>query len=108
MCVLIVHCRRYLRSRVIRRPSMTKLKDKVIVITGASSGIGKAIAARCALEGATVALIAHGQEKLDAARNEIESLLPCGKLRSYLCDVSDAAEVKMTVANIFADFCKVD
>jgi NAD(P)-dependent dehydrogenase (short-subunit alcohol dehydrogenase family) len=52
------------------------LKGKVIVITGASSGIGKACAIRCAEAGASVILIARNRDRLDATA----SLLPNGTL----------------------------
>ncbi len=56
-----------------------QLKDKVAVVTGASRGIGKAIASSLAHEGCKVVLCARGQEELDAT---------CGELKQAGCDVS--------------------
>ena len=50
---------------------MMKLKGKVIVITGGSSGIGKAAAKLLVQEGATLALLARDKGKLENARKEI-------------------------------------
>ena len=48
------------------------LKNKVVVITGASSGIGKAVATDCAKAGANVVLVARSKEKLDQVSSEIQ------------------------------------
>ena len=48
-----------------------RFKDKVVIVTGASSGIGKDSAIRFAKEGANVALISRSKEKLDAVAREI-------------------------------------
>ncbi|XP_061722928.1 uncharacterized protein LOC133529256 [Cydia pomonella] len=49
-------------------------KNKVVIVTGASSGIGAATALMFAKEGADVALVAHTQAKLAAVANNIEAL----------------------------------
>jgi len=49
-----------------------ELKAKPIIITGASSGIGKATAVFCAREGMPVALFARSQDKLEAVKEQIE------------------------------------
>ena len=58
---------------------------KRVVITGASSGIGRALAAEYALQGATLALIAHRGEKL----KELAASLPV-RSNCYPVDVRDA------------------
>ena len=47
------------------------LKDKIVLVTGSSKGIGKAIAAGFAAEGSKVALTARGTEELRQAAREI-------------------------------------
>jgi NADP-dependent 3-hydroxy acid dehydrogenase YdfG len=47
-------------------------EDQIVVVTGASAGIGRAIAIAFAKEGAHVALIARNKERLEEARKEAE------------------------------------
>ena len=53
--------------------SPDELKDRVIAITGASSGIGRAVALACARYGASVILIGRNARKLEAVHGEIEA-----------------------------------
>jgi NAD(P)-dependent dehydrogenase (short-subunit alcohol dehydrogenase family) len=64
----------------------------VVVITGASGGIGRATARRFARDGASIALIARGRTGLDAAAREIEAA--GGRALVLPLDVSDAAAVE--------------
>ena len=50
------------------------LNDRVILITGASGGLGKALSIECARAGATVILCGRSQPKLERVYDEIESL----------------------------------
>ncbi len=74
----------------------TSLKDKVVLITGASSGIGLALAQQVATEGARVALVARTPEKLEAAL----ASLPGEGHGVYPCDVADAAAVEAMAAQV--------
>jgi NAD(P)-dependent dehydrogenase (short-subunit alcohol dehydrogenase family) len=56
------------------QPSTTLLADRVIMITGASSGLGRALAIECARAGATVILSGRNKAKLDRVYDEIEAL----------------------------------
>jgi len=74
---------------------------KVVVITGGSSGLGKALAARCAARGASLALVARDMKKLEAARDEIAPLcLPGRKVEIFATDVSDCTSVEKTFEEI--------
>ena len=63
------------------------VRGKVVLITGASSGIGKSSAVRLAEAGAHVLLVARTPEKLEETATEIESL--GGRCTTYRADVSD-------------------
>jgi NADP-dependent 3-hydroxy acid dehydrogenase YdfG len=68
---------------------------KVVVITGASAGLGRATARAYGRRGARVGLLARGREGLDAARREIEDA--GGEAIARPTDVSDAAQVESAV-----------
>ena len=83
------------------------LKDKVAIVTGASRGIGKAIALDMAKNGANIAIIYAGnKEKAEEVKNEAISYGV--KANIYKCDVSNFDEASETVKNIISDFGKVD
>ena len=82
-----------------------RLKDKVTIVTGASSDIGKAIAKRFAEEGSKVVLIARDFEKLEKARKEIgQDELTA----SMSCDLTDESQVVQTVKQIIDNYGKID
>jgi NAD(P)-dependent dehydrogenase (short-subunit alcohol dehydrogenase family) len=72
--------------------------DKVVVITGASAGVGRAAARRFAKDGAGVALLARGRDGLEAARKEVEEL--GGKALVIIVDVADAEKIEAAAAQI--------
>ena len=81
------------------------MKDKVTIITGASSDIGKGVAKRFVEEGAKVILVARNLEGLEKARKEI------GKQEntaSVACDITDAAQVQQSINQIVGTYGKVD
>lgn len=66
--------------------------SQVVVITGASAGIGRATAREFARRGARIALLARGEEGLDAASREVDEL--GGRGLAIPCDVANEAEVE--------------
>ncbi len=82
------------------------LKDKIVVITGASSGIGKAAAIEFAKKGAKLAIIARRKEKLEELQKSLAQfnteVLVC------LCDVSDKESVKKMSDAVLEKFGKID
>lgn len=71
------------------------IKNKVVIITGASSGIGKATALLLAESGSKVVLAARNQEKLEKAVNEIKERN--GEAVYKVTDVSKRKEVKSLI-----------
>lgn len=76
---------------------MFSLKGKSAVITGAGSGIGKAIATLFAKQGATVHIL---ELNLDAARQTIAEIGDAGIAQAYSCDVSNQQQVVETFKQI--------
>jgi NADP-dependent 3-hydroxy acid dehydrogenase YdfG len=82
------------------------IKDKVVLITGGSTGIGAEVARTLAARGARVAIAARRQDKLDAVRAEITA--QGGDIRAYVMDVTDKHQVKAVVEAVVQDFGRLD
>jgi NAD(P)-dependent dehydrogenase (short-subunit alcohol dehydrogenase family) len=82
---------------------MESFRDKTILITGASSGIGRATALRLASHGAAVALVARNAEALAEVQKQIK-----GKSLALPADVTDAGQVAQVIEQTVARFGKVD
>ena len=65
------------------------LRGKGVIVTGASKGIGRAIALAFADEGANLAICARGKEPLDAVAAEVRA--KGARVHAALCDVGNAA-----------------
>ena len=79
------------------------LKDKIALVTGATSGVGSEVALSLAKEGANVAVNYRGSpEEADALVTEITA--KGGKAKAYQTDVADFAAVKAMVDDIVKDF----
>ncbi|MBW1698585.1 MAG: SDR family oxidoreductase [Deltaproteobacteria bacterium] len=85
---------------------MGRLQQKVAVITGASTGIGKSIAIAFADEGAKVVLASRSREKLEAAAKEIRSL--GGTALVIPTNVVVEADVENLFHQIMEDYGRVD
>lgn len=83
-----------------------KLAGKVALVTGASRGIGLAIAEGLAAEGVRVAIAARSSETLNAAA---DSLTKAGHaVLAHPCDVADDAAVRALVDAVLARFGRID
>lgn len=85
---------------------MNNIENKVVIITGGSSGIGVAIARRLAKDGAIVALTARREDKLKSVCDEITA--SGGKAAYFVADVSVEEQVKTMVGKVAAQFGRVD
>ena len=83
-----------------------RFDGKVALVTGAAVGIGRATAIRLAQDGARVVLIDMNEEKLEAAKREIEAFSE--NVVSFVCDVCDEKKVYETVKKAEDRFGKVD
>jgi 3-oxoacyl-[acyl-carrier protein] reductase len=83
-----------------------KLEGRVALVTGASQGIGHACAKALAREGATVAVAARNQQKLDELVAQITAA--GGKASAFAIDVADEEQVKSGIKSALAQFGKID
>jgi len=82
------------------------LSSHIAFVTGASQGIGRTVALRLAKEGATVAVAARNQEKLNELVQEITAT--GGQAAAFPLDVADEEQIKATVKAAIAQFGKID
>ncbi|MGI9473040.1 MAG: 3-oxoacyl-[acyl-carrier-protein] reductase [Rubripirellula sp.] len=84
----------------------TDLNDQVAVVTGASQGLGKAVAIALGMNGATVVCLARNADKLAATVSEIEAA--GGKAQAVSCDVTDRAAAKAAIEGAKEDHGRLD
>ncbi len=82
------------------------VNGKTVLITGASSGIGKAAAFKIARAGGIPLLVARSTDKLEQAQREIEDM--GGTAHTYAADISDPASVEQLVQRVLADHPAID
>ena len=90
----------------IDRSLKGKVKGKVVLITGGSSGIGKAAAQKIAAAGAVTVIVARGEEELFATRDQI--IAAGGTCHAYTCDLADMASCDALVEKVLAEHGGVD
>ncbi len=93
-------------DRARRHGGSDRLRDRIVLITGASSGIGLATAHAVARRGATVLMVARGVDELEAATARVRA--ESGAAYSYSCDITDEKAVELLVKQVLADHHHVD
>ncbi|RRZ90287.1 SDR family NAD(P)-dependent oxidoreductase [Erwinia sp. 198] len=83
---------------------MARFQQKVVVVTGAGSGIGQAAAERFASEGASVVLVGRTKEKLDKTLAKLAQ----GEHLVAACDVGEAEQVERLAKNVLDKYGRVD
>ena len=84
------------------------MQNKIVVITGANSGIGKATAVQLAQKGAHVVMVCRSQEKGEAALQEIITATGNKKVDLLLCDLAAQESIKQLGENIRQHYDKID
>ncbi len=97
---------RRLLAAAQRRPVASPLAGRVVLVTGASSGIGEATARAAARAGASVLLVARRVDDLERVRAEIEAA--GGRAATYPCDLTDLPAVDALVERVLAEHGVVD
>ncbi len=83
-----------------------KLAGQVAIVTGASSGIGRATVYALADAGAKVAIVARSADVINAMADEI--VAKSGIAIAYAADVADAAAIERFVANVVHEWGRID
>lgn len=86
---------------------MSELKGKTAIITGASRGIGRAIAESLAREGMNLVIAARGRETLEKTVREISEQYKT-KIIGVVCDVANQADLTNLVEKSISTFKKID
>lgn len=87
---------------------MKRFEDKVVIITGASSGLGKDVALRLAEEGAKLTLVARKEETLKITEEEIKKINPEAETLIVTADVSIEDQVKNYVDETVKKWGRID
>lgn len=82
-----------------------KLKNKIAIITGASSDIGTELSKKFAEEGATIIMLGRNIKSLEKARSSIKNK---DSAVSMACDITDESQVLSTVEQIVGKYGKID
>ena len=88
------------------QPSFSNFSDKVVVVTGATAGVGRACVQRFARDGARVGLLARGPDGLDAAKKEVERF--GGEAVAVETDVAEADQVEAAARQVEEELGAID
>lgn len=84
------------------------MKDKIVIVTGTNSGIGKIAARELAQKGATVVMVCRSQERGAAALQDVKQAIPSANVHLMLCDLSSQASIHEFTALFKAKFDRLD
>jgi NAD(P)-dependent dehydrogenase (short-subunit alcohol dehydrogenase family) len=82
--------------------------DAVMIVTGATNGIGLVTAHELARTGATVVLVGRDHKRIESAFAQIRAELPDSKLDSFVADLSRISEIQLLAQHINQNFQRVD
>jgi dehydrogenase/reductase SDR family member 12 len=84
------------------------LDDQVVIITGATSGIGKKLATEAARLGARIRFIARNREKSEDLRNKLIDLSPHGDIAYYIADLSIMSDIATVSGRVLDNEPRID
>lgn len=87
---------------------MARLSGRIALVTGATGGIGRAIAAGLAREGATVVVVGRSQARAQAAMADIRTRVPAAELEPLACDLSLQSSIRSAVEDFRSRHDRVD
>lgn len=109
LCVIFLPVFLFLCYLVIESPPRIQLKNKHVIITGGSQGIGFEAAKLCVQQGANVTIVARTKEKLVKAAKELEKLSSNNQRIQWVsADVSDFNATKTSLSKVIDDMGSVD
>jgi NAD(P)-dependent dehydrogenase (short-subunit alcohol dehydrogenase family) len=85
---------------------MSRFDSKVVFITGASSGLGKATAERLASEGATIFGVGRNESSLASVKSEIEASK--GVMTTAVCDIADVIQCQQAISECIETYGQLD
>jgi NADP-dependent 3-hydroxy acid dehydrogenase YdfG len=102
----LVNPKRKRKGKILRIHDHRTSKPEVVVVTGASAGVGRAIAREFGAHGASVVLLARSRDGLEGARQDIEHL--GGRALAIETDVSDDQQVEAAADQAEREFGPID
>ena len=84
------------------------MKDKICLITGANSGIGKVTAQELAKQGAHVIMLCRNEEKAERAKEDILKVCGHDKVNIILADLASVDQIKQAAERVRGEYPKID
>ncbi|HRI26456.1 MAG TPA: SDR family oxidoreductase [Chitinophagales bacterium] len=83
------------------------MKEKVVIITGANSGIGKAAAIELAKQGAHIVMVCRNKEKAEAAKTDIIAQSGNQHIDLYICDLASQKQIRQLAAELRKNYPQI-
>ena len=99
---------RFNKENTMNSSQVTDFKDKIILVTGATNGIGKQTAEAMAQTGATLVIVGRNPEKTNQLTQALQSMPGAGKIHSLIADLSSQAEIRKLADDFKNKFSRLD